>query len=78
MNREAVERTTRLGRVKGPVRMGVEVYRGLRYAEPPQRFRNSVQARSPWTGIYDATTFKAMALQPAIVPELYGSAPDAL
>lgn len=77
MNINSVERATRLGRVRGIERLGVETYRGLRYGEPPQRFRASVLASSPWEGVYDATTFKAMAAQPAIVPEVYGPVPEA-
>ena len=57
--------------------MGVETYRGLRYAEPPLRFRSSVVAASPWQGVYDATRFKAMAVQSEIIPEVYGPAPEA-
>lgn len=77
MTRKYVERSTRLGRVRGIERMGVETFRGLRYAEPPQRFRSSVLAETPWQGVYDATTFKAMAPQPDILPEVYGPPPDA-
>ncbi len=77
MTTNTVERQTRLGRVRGIERLGVETYRGLRYAEPVQRFRSSVLASSPWQGTYDATTFKAMAMQPEIVPELYGPVPEA-
>ncbi|HSW14076.1 MAG TPA: carboxylesterase family protein [Solimonas sp.] len=72
-----MERPTRLGRVRGIERLGVETYRGLRYAEPPQRFRSSVLAASPWEGVYDATRFKAMAAQSEIIPEVYGPAPEA-
>ena len=76
MTTNTVERATRLGRVRGFERLGVENYRGLRYAEA-ERFRSSVQVAAPWEGVYDATRFKAMAMQPAIVPELYGPVPDA-
>ncbi|HET8880758.1 MAG TPA: carboxylesterase family protein [Solimonas sp.] len=77
MTKTTVERATRLGRVRGFARMGVETFRGIRYAEPVQRFRASVLAGTPWPGVYDATVFKAMAVQPDIVPELYGPVPAA-
>lgn len=76
MTRATVERSTRLGRIRGFERLGVETYRGIRYAQN-ERFRASVLAASPWQGIYDGTTFKAMAMQAEIVPEVYGPAPDA-
>lgn len=77
MTTKTVERSTRLGQVRGIERLGVETYRGLRYAEPPQRFRASMLASSPWEGTYDATSFKAMALQAPIIPAVYGPEPDA-
>ncbi|MES2684244.1 MAG: carboxylesterase family protein [Pseudomonadota bacterium] len=72
-----VERTTRLGPLRGIERLGVETYRGLRYAEPVQRFRASVLSTSAWTGTYDATTCKAMAPQSPMLPAVYGPTPDA-
>ena len=63
MTSTIVERSTRLGRVRGIERLGVETYRGLRYAEPVRRFRPAVLSRSAWSGTYDATAFKAMAFQ---------------
>lgn len=77
MIRNTVERITRLGRVRGFERMGVENYRGMRYAEPVQRFHSSVLAETPWQGTYDATVFKALASQPELVPALYGPPPAA-
>ena len=77
MSAMMVERTTRLGRLRGIERLGVETYRGLRYAEPVQRFRASVLSTASWTSTYDATTFKAMAPQPGITPAVYGPMPDA-
>lgn len=71
------ERATQLGRVRGVERLGVETYRGLRYAEPVQRFQASVLSVSSWAGTYDATAYKAMAVQPPIVSAVYGPQPDA-
>lgn len=73
-----IERSTRLGRVRGIERLGVETYRGLRYAEPVERFRPAVLARSAWNGTYDATTFRAMAYQqlhPAVGAAVFGPMP---
>lgn len=72
-----VERSTQLGRVRGIERLGVETYRGLRYAEPVRRFQASVLSVASWNGAYDATTYKAMAPQPPIVSAVYGPQPDA-
>ena len=72
-----IERSTRLGRIRGIDRLGVETYRGLRYAEPVQRFRAAVLATTPWQDVYDATTFKAVAPQPPIPVAVYGPEPDA-
>ncbi|HEY1077554.1 MAG TPA: carboxylesterase family protein [Fontimonas sp.] len=72
-----VERPTQLGRVRGILRLGVETYRGLRYAEPVQRFRAAVQAKAPWTQCLDATRFGAIAPQPPVQAEVYGPMPDA-
>jgi para-nitrobenzyl esterase len=75
-----VERSTRLGRVRGIERLGVETYLGLRYAEPVQRFRPAVQATAVWTGTYDASAHKAMAPQPGApeaLAEIYGPLPQA-
>lgn len=72
-----IERSTRLGRIRGIDRLGVETYRGIRYAEPAQRFRAAVVSTAPWQGIYDATTFKAVAPQPPIATAVYGPEPDA-
>lgn len=77
MTVSTVERSTRLGRVRGIERLGVETYRGLRYAEPPQRFRASVQAKTPWTGVRDATRFGPMPPQASVHAEVYGPTPDA-
>lgn len=70
-----VERSTRLGRVRGIERLGVETYLGLRYAQPVKRFESSMPAR-PWTGVYDATTHKAMAVQGAVREDIFGPLPN--
>jgi para-nitrobenzyl esterase len=57
--------------------MGIEIYLGLRYAEPVQRFLPSIVATTPWQGRYDATRYGAMALQAAVVEEVYGPQLDA-
>jgi para-nitrobenzyl esterase len=72
-----VERSTRLGLVLGVVRLGVETYRGLRYAQPVERYQPAVLFRSGWRGTYDAITYKAMAPQTPVLPEVYGPVPDA-
>ena len=72
-----VERSTRLGRIRGIDRLDVETYRGVRYAEPAQRFRSAVLATKLWPDVYDATTYKAMAAQPPIPTAVYGPEPDA-
>ena len=72
-----MERSTRLGRVRGVGRLGVETYLGLRYAEPVERFQPAVLSRSGWTGTYDATHHKAMPPQAPVRPEIYGPMPEA-
>ncbi|WP_341917934.1 carboxylesterase family protein [Hydrocarboniphaga effusa] len=72
-----IERSTRLGRIRGIDRLGVETYRGVRYAEPAQRFRAAVLATRPWRDVYDATTCKAVAVQPPISADVYGPVPEA-
>src|SRR5262245_23666010 len=75
-----VERSTRLGRVRGIERLGVETYRGLRYAGPVPRFQPATLATSPWNGTYDATAHKPMALQPVAsraIEAIYGPMPNA-
>lgn len=71
-----VERSTKLGQVRGIERLGVETYLGLRYALPAQRF---VPAKPPvaWDGIYDATTHKAMAPQADWREDVFGPIPKA-
>ncbi|MES2489151.1 MAG: carboxylesterase family protein [Pseudomonadota bacterium] len=71
-----IERTTKLGQVRGIERLGVETYFGLRYAQPVKRFEPSTPAR-PWTGVYDATTHKAMAVQAAVREDIFGPLPNA-
>lgn len=79
MTTATVERSTRLGRVRGIERLGVQTYRGLRYAEAVERFKPAVLSTTEWTGTYDATHYKAMASQslvPALHTEIYGPIPD--
>jgi para-nitrobenzyl esterase len=71
-----VERATRLGQVRGIERLGVETYLGLRYAQPVQRFQPAAAA-TPWSGVYDATTHKAMAIQADVRPDIFGPLPNA-
>lgn len=74
-----VERSTRLGRVRGIERLGVETYRGLRYPLPVRRFEAAEMFGAPWSGTCDATTFKAMACQDLnrrAHRVLYGSPPE--
>lgn len=57
---------TPLGAIRGVREHGVEVFRGVRYAEPPvgeRRFRPPVPVQ-PWPGIQDAITFGPAPLQP--------------
>lgn len=74
-----VERTTRLGHIRGFSVAGVETYRGLRYGVVPERFRTAELNSAPWSGTYDGTHFKAVAWQtltPRIHRALYGYEPD--
>jgi para-nitrobenzyl esterase len=80
MTDTTVERSTRLGSIRGIARLGVETYRGVRYAQPAERFTQSVVFDQAWSGTYDATTYKAMALQPAVPAAheaIFGKMPDA-
>ncbi|MES2489152.1 MAG: carboxylesterase family protein [Pseudomonadota bacterium] len=72
----AVERTTRLGRVRGIERLGVETYLGLRYAKPARRFQAAEPAIA-WDGVYDASTYKAMAVQDKVSKHLFARIPEA-
>ncbi|MFB9908797.1 carboxylesterase/lipase family protein [Allokutzneria oryzae] len=58
---------TRSGALRGVRRGGAVVWRGVRYAEPPERFAAPVPAR-PWTGVRDATAFGAAAVQVKLAP----------
>lgn len=69
-----IERATKLGRVRGITRMGVETYRGLRYAQPAKRFESPVTA-TPWEGVFDATELKAMPPQSRVLECIYGPMP---
>src|SRR5438445_13470265 len=63
-----VEIETQRGMVRGVTRGGVHTFWGLRFAEPPERFRPPVRATAPWAGTYDATAPRAQAVQGAPNP----------
>lgn len=69
-----IERSTKLGKVRGIVRLGVETYRGLRYAQPARRFE-APQPATPWEGVLDATALKAMPPQSRVLECIYGPMP---
>ena len=66
---------TKSGKVKGYNEKGVEVYKGIPYAEPPigdLRFRPPV-AKEPWDGVLDATKYGPCAFQGYIIfEEMFG------
>jgi para-nitrobenzyl esterase len=66
-----VDRVTRLGQVRGKLRLGVETYLGLRFAQPVRRFEPAEPA-TPWPGVYDATTYKSMAPQNEASQQVFG------
>ena len=56
---------TKSGKVQGYSEKGIEVYKGIPYAEPPigdLRFRPPV-AKEPWDGVLDATKYGPCAFQ---------------
>ena len=64
MTAEIVVETT-AGRIRGTSDRGVEIFKGIPYAEPPLgdfRFRPPRKPR-PWTGVRDATEYGNMAVQ---------------
>lgn len=64
MTTEIVVETT-AGRIRGTSDRGVEIFKGIPYAEPPLgdlRFRPPRKPR-PWTGVRDATGYGNMAVQ---------------
>lgn len=69
-----VERHTRLGAIKGQERLGVERFLGIRYAEPPERFRPPV-ASGPWEGVHDGTEFASQAMQVHFDDPVFGPFP---
>lgn len=71
---ETIERSTTMGTVRGIVRLGVETYLGLRYAQPAKRFEPPSQAIA-WTGVFDATTLKPMPPQSRVLECIYGPMP---
>jgi para-nitrobenzyl esterase len=59
---------TRSGTLRGDSADGVDIFRGIPFAEPPLgelRFRPPVKVK-PWTGVRDATRFSAASVQPGI------------
>ncbi len=57
---------TPLGALRGIATAGVNLFRGIPFAQPPMgplRFRAPVAA-APWTGVRDATHFASAAMQP--------------
>lgn len=70
-----IERTTQLGQIRGFVRLGVETYLGVRYAEPAVRFEPPKKATS-WNDIFDATIYKAMPPQGKVIECIYGAVPS--
>src|SRR5262245_36541226 len=57
-----VDRRTRLGDIRGIERLGVQTYRGIRYADIPKRFLPS-RLSAGWDGMLDATTYGPQAMQ---------------
>ena len=60
--------TTRLGTIVGKLENGIQIYRGVPYAEPPvgeRRFK-APELRGPWSGTLDATRPGNRAMQPKI------------
>ena len=66
---------TKSGKIKGYNEKGIEVYKGIPYAEPPigdLRFRPPV-AKEPWEGVLDATKYGPCAFQGYIIfEEMFG------
>lgn len=66
---------TKSGKVQGYSEKGIEVYKGIPYAEPPigdLRFRPPV-AKEPWDGVLDATKYGPCAPQGYIIfEEMFG------
>ena len=65
---------TKLGKVVGLSNGNVQVFRGIRYAEPPTGERRFVPpvAASGWDGTLDATAFPNRAMQPPVGTDLLG------
>ena len=71
---------TRAGAVRGEVRDGIGLFRGVPFAEPPVaelRFRPPVPAAS-WAGVRDATEFAARAPQPEVTGKRFTGDEDCL
>jgi para-nitrobenzyl esterase len=65
---------TRQGRIEGREEAGVEVFRGIPYAAPPVDALRFAPPQPPesWSGVRDAGTWGASALQPPILLPLPG------
>lgn len=62
---------TQPGKVRGTQQDGLQVFRGIPYAQPPTgalRFRPP-EPVEPWSGVHDAMSFGPYSLQPLV----YGS-----
>ncbi len=61
---------TGAGRVRGTIRGGIHIFRGVRYGAPtggPRRFMPPV-APTPWTGVQEAVSYAASAPQSRSLP----------
>ncbi|MCQ2982510.1 MAG: carboxylesterase family protein, partial [Treponemataceae bacterium] len=68
-----IEKETKFGTIRGTVEDGCQIFRGVPYAQAPVgelRFRKP-QPLKPWTGTYDATTYKARCMQAPERPGFY-------
>ncbi len=63
---------TSCGKLEGTNEAGLDVFRGIPYAEPPERFR-APQHKQPWAGVRDASRFGAGAPQnPSLLGPMLG------
>ena len=65
-NEKEISLQTKSGLLKGMETDGIQIFRGIRYAEAPvgeRRFAPPVRTKS-WEGVKDATRFGSMCLQP--------------
>ena len=66
---EAPVASTKLGKVRGYIDDGINVFKGIPYGDDTskRRFMAALPAK-PWTGIRDALTWGPQAPKPAAVP----------